>query len=376
MKPPVSLIKILMVARKTLVEMVREPQLLAFDFLLPLSFVIIFAFGYSTNPRLATYRILVYDQGGASSAPLLDQLAQKAYDDGRPMFKLEQAADLATAEDILKNHQAAALLILDTTDQGQPSIALRGDAAYMAFNNASNLLNNALQPYLASLAGASLPIWFIETPLAVRGPLSDFDAFAPGMIVFAILLLTPHTAMILGRELRMGTLRRLQLSALSTAEYLTGVTLAQMGVALFQVILIFLCAVLAGFHNQGSLLLAILIGWLLSFSAIALGLLVACFSSNDSDALNTGSTVAMLQVFLSGAFFAMPSPEQFILGHTSFRLFDLIPASHIMIAFQQVLSSGAGLERVAERLLFAAALSLIIFIVSLLLFQRTQRRFR
>lgn len=376
MKPSSSVTKILMVARKTLVEMWRETQLMAFDFLLPLSFVVIFALGYSANPRLATYQILVFDQGGQSSQELLARIAQTTYDDGRPIFKLESVDDLQSAEEILKNHQAAALLILKTTGQGQPSMILRGDAAYMAFNNASNLLSNTLQPYLASLAGASLPIWFVETPLAVRGPVSDFDAFAPGMIIFAILMLLPHTAMILGRELRLGTLRRLQISALSTAELLTGVTLAQMLVALAQVILVLFCAILAGFHNQGSLLLAILIGWLLSFSAIAMGLLVACFSTNDSDALNIGSTVAMLQVFLSGAFFAMPSPQLFIIGSTSFRLFDFIPASHIMIVFQQVLSSGAGLERIAERLIIAAALSAAIFVIAVLLFNRTQRRLR
>ncbi|MBI2891960.1 MAG: ABC transporter permease, partial [Deltaproteobacteria bacterium] len=59
--------------------------------------------------------------------------------------------------------------------------------------------------------------------------------------------------MILGREVRQGTLRRLRLTRLGSAGLLGGVTLAQMLVATVQTVLIFLGALAVGYHAQGSI---------------------------------------------------------------------------------------------------------------------------
>ncbi len=147
-----------------------------------------------------------------------------------------------------------------------------------------------------------------QKTLSLNMPLSDFDAFAPGVMIMAILLLIPQTATLVGRELRTGTVKLLQLSSLSTAEWFAGISLAQMCAAVVQVALMLLMAILLGFHTQGSLVLAFVICLILSFGSIGLGLLVACIIHNDSEAVNTGSVFSMLQVFLSGAFFPFNVP--------------------------------------------------------------------
>ena len=145
-----------------------------------------------------------------------------------------------------------------------------------------------------------------EKPLPLTGAASDFELYAPGMIVFAILLLIPQTAMLVGREVREGTMTRLRLSRLGAAEWLGGLTLSQMIVAVGQVLLTFAAAAVFGFRCRGSLLLAVGIGLMLGLSAVGMGLVVGRFSRSDSDAINVGSVFTMLQVFLSGSFFAMP----------------------------------------------------------------------
>jgi hypothetical protein len=113
------------------------------------------------------------------------------------------------------------------------------------------------------------------------------------MIIFALLLLIPQTATLVAREIRLKTLRRLRLTPLRSWELLTDIGLAQMVVAVLMVVVVFGAAILLGCNNRGSLWLAILVGLAVSFSSVGLGLLVACFSENDSQAINVGSAVAM-----------------------------------------------------------------------------------
>ena len=111
-----------------------------------------------------------------------------------------------------------------------------------------------------------------------------------------------------------------------------------------------------------------------AFGSVGMGLVVACLVRSDTDALNTGSAVSMIQVFLSGAFFAMAAPALFTLSGHIIGLFDFIPATHAMLALQQVLVSGAGLEQVAFRLAAAALLSVFYFVSGVLIFSAVQRR--
>jgi ABC-type multidrug transport system permease subunit len=152
------------------------------------------------------------------------------------------------------------------------------------------------------------------------------------------------------------------------------VSLAEMLIAAAQIVFMFIAALILGFHNNGSLGLAIGVGLLLSFSAIGFGLLVACFSSSDSDALNIGALVSMLQVFLCGAFFALPSSTLFTLNGHEIGVFDFLPATHGMLALQQVLSGQAGLSDIAFRLAAMTLLAILYFAIGILVFGRKQMR--
>jgi ABC-2 type transport system permease protein len=244
----------------------------------------------------------------------------------------------------------------------------------MRFITASTLLGNFLSPQLDALVGLPKALRFVEQPLDTVAPVNEFDAYTPGMIVFAILLLIPQTAMVLARELRWGTLQRLRLTLVRARDLWVGVSLAEMVLALGQVVLMFAAALALGFHNRGSLLNAVVVGLGLSFSAIGFGLMVACFSDNDSDALNIGSTVTMLQVFMSGAFFALPPLTVFTLAGHEIGLFDFLPATHGILALQQVLVGGAGLEEIWFRMVAMVGLSLVYFAAGVVIFAQMQMR--
>jgi ABC-2 type transport system permease protein len=359
--------KTLWITRKTLLELVREPQLLALLLLLPIFMMGITAVGYST-PKLPTRPVAVVDPDGQAGS-LVDLLRERRYPDGKPTFQVK-VMDAAQAEAAVKDQTVQAIVTFQRSAQGQLQADLSGDAASIAYTQASVELASALGPVLDRQIGKPQVLSLQPESLTAYGPRTEFDVYAPGMMVFAILLIIPQTAMWVAREMRGGTLQRLRMTPLKSWQWLAGVGLAQMVVALLQVIVMFLAALGFGFQNHGSLLLAALICMALSLSSVGMGLLLAVFVQNDSQALNTGSVFTMLQVFFSGSFFAMPPLTLFMIGPHTIGVFDILPASHALVALQQVLILGAGLEQVSFRTGMTVLLSLLFFAGGVIGFQK------
>ena len=102
--------KLLLVACKNLVEIWREPKLLALVVLLPLAFLVITALGYST-PMLVTHPILVINTAPQGET-FITQLVAQRYADGRPVFTITHTDDAAAAEEALKDRTATMLLTI------------------------------------------------------------------------------------------------------------------------------------------------------------------------------------------------------------------------------------------------------------------------
>ncbi len=360
--------KSLLVARKSLLEILREPGLLGLVLLLPLVFVGIAAFGYSA-PFLMTHHLWAIVQE-ESDLGLIEALRAERYPDGRSVFDVTVVTDQDAAQDALDSREITVLVEVGIGVDGRPLVTIHGDALYGRFYRASVVLDEAVQRYADRLVGRGVLVRIHEERYAPAGPENEFDYYAPGMMVFALLMIIPQTAMLVGRELRWGTLRRLRLSEVRTWELLLGISLAQMVIAVIQVLVVFLSALALGYNNHGSLILAIFVGLAISLSAIGMGLIVACFIENDSQAVNFGSTVTMVQVFVSGAFFPLPPLTLFTLFGHPIGIFDIFPASHGMLALQQVLNDGAGLGAIGFRLVAIVLLSGLTFAAGVLAFHR------
>ena len=361
-----------LIVRKSLLEMWHEPHIPLTQALLPLLFLLIFWSSFS-GPLLATYPVLVL-ASDSRTEPLIEYLRAQRYADGRPVFDLRTVTLRDEAEAAVKNHNASVLLNVSTDSTGALAISMRGDATWMPFITASTYLGNVLAPYLDAVRGVPQVIRFDEHPLYAVGPKTQFDPFAPGIIVFAIMLLGPQAAIFLAREARWGTLRRLRLTPLRAWELLTGVTLAQMVVAVAIIIVLLAAMRVLSIHNQGSWQLSIGIGVLLSFSSIGFGLITACFAHNDFDAYNIAAVLVMPQVFMSGAFFPLPPMTVFSLAGHQIGAFDFLPATHGMLALRQVFTGGAGLNEIAFRLGMTAVLSVLYFALGVFVFERMQMR--
>jgi ABC-2 type transport system permease protein len=374
--------KALLVARKSLIEILREPQLLLLVLLLPVVFVAITAFVYNV-PLLTTYPVQVISPN--QDEPLIEELKAARYAGGRPIFDVTVTTDQDAAETALEDRDiTAAVAITPDGAEGQTRVTIWGDPLYLRFHRAQTMLKSVITRYADRISGRPEVVRLVEQSVFATGPSAslragpqtELDLYAPGMMVMALLMIIPQTAMLVAREIRWHTLRRLRLTRLRALDLLGGVSLSQMVVALAQVVIVFLAALALGFHNQGSLLLAVLVGLVISFSAIGQGLVVACFVENDSQALNVGSTATMIQVFVSGSFYQFPPLTLFTLAGHQIDLFDVFPATHGFMALQQVLTYGAGLREVAFRLGATLLLSVLYFLAGVVIFQRLQMRDR
>jgi ABC-2 type transport system permease protein len=377
-------VRTLWVARKTLLELWREPLLLGLLLLFPVAIVGFYyvAFG-ETEGGLATYlslQVLNEDEGG-TGLEVIEVLRATEWE-GNPVFDVVLTADRPSAYTALRERKAALLLVIPphfsaALESGEypAELSLAGDPHSDAFLFARSFLNGIVREFAHRAVGwpvGEAPINYEFLP--GTGTMSDFDFGVGGIIIFGVMFLMITTATVMVRENVTGTLRRLRLTGIGAGVLLLGVTLSQMIVAAVQVPITFGAAALMGFQNNGSLVLAMIIGLLVALSAIGVGLIVACFARNDGEATNLASVALVPMVFLSGALFPMPAVPLFTLAGQYFELYDLLPATHAAEAMRQVLIFGADAGDIAYELVMMAILSVLLLAIGVVLYQRLRLR--
>jgi ABC-2 type transport system permease protein len=382
--------KALSIARKSLLELLREPLLLGLALVFPTVLIVLYyvAFG-ETDEGLAKYLavLVVNEDSGAAGWQAGEQLIdvlRAAEWEGRPVFDISVVADRRAAEITLRERKAALLLaippdftqaLLAAPGGGPPAeISLVGDLASDNYVFARGFLDDLLRRFGKGVAGLedTSPTAYEFVP--GTGTMSDFDFGVPGVIVFGLVLVSVSTAETMVREEVGGTLRRLRLSRAHARDLLLGVTLAQMVVALFLVPLSFAVALAFGFRGNGSLLLAMGIGVLFSLAAVGIGLVTACFARTDSEAANLSATIGVLMVLLSGAMYPLPEAPLFTIAGRTIQVYDLVPAAHAGEAMRRVLVLGDGLGEIAYELVALAVLSMLFLMVGVVLYQRLRLR--
>ena len=218
----------LWVTRKILLELAREPKLAAILFLLPLGLVVVSAVSYS-QPLEQTHVVLTMCSDPECEA-VAAELVEQRYSDGRPVFSVRGVSDIEAADTALRDGSALLLLRSAEGPDGTLAPSVRGDGSNLEFSSVSMILQSVIDRRYDAEVGHSILDLSVSRFTRQR-PRTGFDIAAPGMFVFAILMLVPWTAMVLTREIRQRTLRRLRLTRLTALELLTGVTVAMMLVA-------------------------------------------------------------------------------------------------------------------------------------------------
>jgi ABC-2 type transport system permease protein len=265
-------------------------------------------------------------------------------------------------------------------------VIIEGDTGYINFGIVQPIIHGILNDYLQGIRTQSTEMTLAtlpEGPVELTGE-SDFkfvsvqvkgvsgteeftiyDHQAPGIVVFALLLLSINVAVTLAREVETKKLTRLKISKMNSFDLLMGTLIPWAVIAAIQVLLLFGVAVAMGFHWQGGTTgigLAIIIGTIAGFSSISLGLIVASFSKSEKHASNLGTIIAVPVSFLVGSFFEVPT-----------SLFtEALPWGQAIDGLRSVLTFGQGMEDVLPTILILSIETVILFVIGVIAFSRTQ----
>ncbi|MBP2044811.1 ABC transporter permease [Methanobacterium aggregans] len=429
--------KFLSIASKDIKELLRDRRGLFFILLFPMFFMLVFGFafggmGQSNTPH--NIAVVNYDEGATVTYTnqtmnfgnnLTNVMEDVKYQNSDVhMFNITKTTQ-ENADKLLKQRdvdaeviipkdfsRASVALITNTiqsstssqaavqstiqstgnasTDNLTSTVIIRGDTGYMGFGTSQGILTGIFQGYqddtvnevqnsIKGTPGAQ-PHQFIETEVeGIPGTetFTSFDFLAPGMIVFAILLLATSVAASLTREVNTGTLERLKMSKMKSFDLLFGNSIPWTLVAAAQVIILFAVAIAIGFHWQGSInsiVLAVIVGVIGGISSIALGMIIAAFAKNERQASNLGTLITVPMSFMVGAFFQLPQvPIGNFMGQT-FQIYDVLPWTHTLNALRSVLTYGSGWDAISYQVGMSVILTAILFVIGVFLFSRTRLR--
>ena len=410
--------KFISIAVKDFKELIRDRRGLFFILLFPIFFMMIFGFafgGMGENNTPHNIAVVNLDQGTINSTGgsvnygnnLTAELQDQNYPQNNDvkLFNVTTTTD-SNAKDLLRTRSVDAELVIPAnfSDSVQSlinntvlsstgassanasvnkitsTLTISGDTSYIGFGTAQGTLVGFLSQYQQGIVTAitgTQPVQYINTSVqSVAGTTSftEFDFLAPGMMVFAILLLATTVAAILTREVESGTLLRLKISKMRSFDLLFGGLIPWSLVAGAQVVILLVVAIILGLKWQGSvysILLAIVIGIIAGIASISLAMIIASFAKNDRQAANLGTLIVVPTAFITGSFFPLPAEYVTFFGHT-FQIYDILPWTHTLTALRSVLVYGSGWNVVSSDVIISAILALILFVIGVFLFSKTR----
>lgn len=376
--------------QKTWIEMRRDWVILVLTIAFAPFFVFLywlFTYGGSTS-----YNVLVLnrDQGVQMAGGTYLNAGEEipaaiediTYADGSPLLKSRIFDSFEQAEEMLRNRSAAAFLIIpeDFSEMVQAlknndrsvstEVIFGGDLTNPYYMIAANLAITAVDSFVQEETGQEMLIQYVEEPLGASGARTEFENYVPGMLIFAVILLVFLASMTVAKEIEAGTLRRLQITPVSSFDLLGGISAALVLVGVIAIVIAFFTAILLGFRSQGPLWAAVLVGSVTSLSIIGTGMIIACFSNTVSQAFVIANFPLGLYMFFSGAIFPIPKVTLFYLGNRAIGLYDILPPTHAVVALNKILTLGAGIDDVLYELTVLVILSIVYFSIGIWLFKR------
>jgi ABC-2 type transport system permease protein len=361
---------------------------------LTLAFSPLFVLAYwgFTQGGSTSYSVLVInqDQGAQAAGGTMLLAGEEAiraiesvtYADGKALLKVKRIERRDQVAKILHDRAAAAFLIIpedfsrsiaamQAGDRSQTSrIVFGGDLTNPYYTVGATLAIGAVDAYVIKATSQQPLILYVEETLGGSAARTEFEIYTPGILIFAVMMLIFLAAMTVAREIESGTLRRLQITPMTSFEFLGGVTMALVTLGTISVVLTVLTALALGFHSQGPIWVAVLVGAVTSLSIVGAGMVVACFARSVSQAFVIANFPLGLFMFFSGAIFPVSKIAIFQVGGREIGLFDILPPTHAVTALNKILTLGASFHEVAFELAALLLLSALYFGIGVWLFQR------
>jgi len=369
-----TVMRILAMAEKEVVHILRDRQFLIFALGMPV--VLILLFGYAVSFDIERVPLVVVDQDHTEdSRRLVDRFT--ASDTFRVVARRQDPAEVETlfrsysakaalviphgfSRKLARGEEAKAQLLLDGADNTTASIAL-GYATAVSLAASRAELNQLL-------GDVALPLE-IRTRTFFNPRLKSAVFLVPGlMVVILVMIAVMLTALTVAREYERGSMEQLFATPIGRLEVILGKLTPYFFIGLVQVLLVLTLGVtLFDVPVRGSLLLLFAVSSVFILAMLMQGLLISVVTRNQMVA----SMVSLITTFLpalllSGFVFPvenMPSVLRWIA--------TAMPPMYYVRALRAILLRGNGLDVVAPDLAVLALFFLVLLVLSTVKFKRS-----
>ncbi|MEM4728774.1 MAG: ABC-2 transporter permease [Thermoplasmata archaeon] len=364
-------------SRRALLHFRHDRRTLGFILAMPLLLVLVFGYTFEGDVRDLEVDVVNLDAGvPAGASPLLPgglrlgERVEAGLD--REVLIPHGTKDVASARQRVRDGERWAVLIIPENFSsnfllsaaarmnGSPGAPRAELEVYLDGSN-PNIASAVLKAVSGAVASAinalarEMNQSTVEQPVRISagyaygGPeLSFIDYFAPGVISFAIMMVTTMITIILFvYERRAGTLQRLLVSPATEGEIVTGYALAFAVIGVLQCTVILTAAILLfGITIHGNLLLAYGVLILLGFGHQGLGILLSSGARNELQAIQFIPLIIFPSVLLAGLFWPVEAIPEFLRPVSYF-----VPLKYGIDAVRSIMLRGWGLAEVWPQIL-------------------------
>lgn len=365
--------RIYAIAKKESRQLRRDTRMLFIVFFFPV--VLLAIFGYAINFDVKHIQIAVYDQdrsdysrdfiSGLISSEYFDLIVTIESDDKIKELlnkKIVQAvvvipADLS--EKILTKREAKIQFLVDGVD---------GNSA----NVIQNYVNAATYSYSLELTKEYLAVtgkrMYVPIDLQPRfwfnPDLQSTRFLIPGLMGM-ILIITAVISISLSivREKERGTIEQINVSPLSSLEFIVGKTIPYVAISLINASIVLSAGyILFGIAIKGSILLLLLGTFTFLFAALSLGIFISTIADSQQVAFQAANVTSLLpSLILSGFIFpieSMPAAIQL--------LTNITPAKFYIVILRAILLRGAGISAFWDQLIYLGIFGTVFIVLATL----------
>jgi ABC-2 type transport system permease protein len=335
------------VARRILQQFRHDRRTLVLLFVAPVIILGLFYFLIRGGANLPRVDVVNLDQGSVGATLTAD--LQRA-----PGIAVSLSTEARASSDLSSGQVAATLLLpanLTTSAMSglpiTPELTLEGTQPGLS-QPVLVALNQSMAvaaTQLVAAGGARLPAFAPRVAYLHGGPsLDTLDYFGGafiGLVVFFLVFVVTIIAFL--RERSQGTLERLMASPLRRGDIVAGYMLGFLVVGALQAVEVALFTLYAlHVHNQGSVVLIVVMTLLLTLVAVNLGVFLSMFATTEFQAVQFIPLAIVPQVLLSGIVFPVSSEPGWLQG-----ISNVLPLTYGVDGLRAVMLDGAGIGSAA-----------------------------
>ena len=251
-------------------------------------------------------------------------------------------------------------------------ITVVGDPATGTYHSAVSLFNTIYNECVDAardgIGNDTGQIRIVEYFIGIAGNTTVFDLMVPGFVIIGIVMNIVFVASVITEEFEFKTLEKLQLTPMRAVHLIAGLSLAQLLIALVQIVVLFALSLLFGYNAAGSFIVGGLIAWILSLSMLGIGMIIGSFSKKSTIAGSISSVVAIpLYMITFFPVWGIQQIQMFQIGGNVVGVFDLLPTNIATRMIIQAMTYGQSFSDLGFEFGLLVIVTLIYLIIGLVL---------